>query len=113
MATTVEKSKLTVRIIEELTLNGSKRGNTVKKVISSVDEVSERIITALTTGTDLLNLGDAAGAGTFVRDNVKYIRLTNLDDTNYVRLALSTSSDPVTALHVKLEALDSFIIYNG
>lgn len=113
MATTVENSTLTVRITEQIDLNGRKLGNTNTHKIKNINEVSERVITALTSGTQLITLGAAAGAGAFIRDNVKYIRLTNLDDTNYLRLAFTTDSDPVTALHVKLTALDSFIIHNG
>jgi hypothetical protein len=110
MASTVENSTLTVRISEEVELNNKKLGSSNIHKIKNINEVSERIITSLTTGTTLLSLGAAAGAGTFVRDNVKYIRLTNLDNTNFVRLALITDG---TDVHVKLPALDSFLLYNG
>ena len=110
MASTVSNATLTVRVTEEITLNGSKKGTTSKHEISAINEVSERIVTALTTGTDLIALGAAAGAGTFIRDNVKYIRVTNLDDTNFVRLALITDG---TDAHVKLPPRDSFILSTG
>jgi len=110
MASTLANSILTVRVIEEVTLNGSKRGSTITREIGSINEVSERIITTLTTGTDLLSLGDAAGAGTYVRSSLKYLRITNLDDSNFARLALITDG---TDVHLKLPAGDSFILSTG
>ena len=110
MATTVKNGILTVRTVEEITVNGSKRGSTIKKEISPINEVAERIVTSLTTGTTLLNLGDAAGAGTVIRSDLKYLRITNLDDTNYVRLALITDG---TDVHIKLPAGESFFLSSG
>lgn len=110
MASTVENSTLTVRISEEVELNNKKMGSTHLHKIKNINEVSERIITSLTTGTTLLSLGAAAAAGTFVRDNVKYLRITNLDNANFVRLAIITDG---TDVHVKVPALDSFLLYNG
>jgi hypothetical protein len=110
MATTLSNAKLTVRVIEEITLNGTKRGSTNTREIGSINEVSERIITTLTTGTDLLSLGAAAGAGTFIRSSLKYLRITNLDDSNFVRLALITDG---TDVHVKVPAGDSFMLSSG
>ena len=72
--------------------------------------MSDRIVTSLITGTTLLSLGASAAAGTYVRDNVRYIRVTNLDDTNFVRLALINDG---TDVHLKLPALDSILLYNG
>ena len=110
MASTVDSSTLTVRISEEIELNGKKLGNSNIHKITGINETSERIITALTTGTSIVALDDAAAAGTFIRGDVKYIRITNLDDTNFVRLAIITSG---TDVHVKVPALDSFIISTG
>ena len=113
MASTVDSSTLTVRISEEIQLNGKKLGNSNIHKITGINETSERIVTAATTGTTIIGLGAAAAAGTFVRGNVKYIRITNLDDTNFVRLALITESDPQMDVHVKVPALDSFILSTG
>ena len=113
MASTVNSSTLTVRISEEVELNGKKLGNINIRKIDGINEVSERIVTALTSGTDILKLDTAAGAGTFIRDDLKYVRLTNLDNQNFVRLAIITDSDPAVHLHVKVPALDSFILSTG
>ena len=113
MASTIDNSVLLVRISEELELNGRKFGDIVTKKISGINEVSERIITAATAGTTVLSLGSSNGAGAFVRDNVKYIRITNLDNSNFVRLALITDAGGNPAAHIKLPALDSFILSSG
>ena len=110
MASTVDSSTLIVRISEEVELNGKKLGNSNIHKIDSINEVSERIVTALTTGTVILSLGVAAGAGTFIKDNIRYVRITNLDNENFARLALITDG---TDVHVKLPALDSFILSTG
>jgi len=110
MASTIDSSTLTVRISEEIELNGKKLGSSNIHKIISINEVSERIVTALTSGTVILAFDGAAAAGTFVRDNVKYVRITNLDNSNFVRLALKTDG---TDVHIKLPALDSFILSSG
>ena len=110
MASTIDSSTLTIRISEEVELNGRKSGNSNIHKITGINEISERIVTALTTGTTVIGLAAAAAAGTFVRDNIRYIRITNLDNSNFVRLAIVTSGVDV---HVKLPALDSYLLYNG
>ena len=110
MASTVDSSTLTVRISEEIQLNGKKLGNSNIHKITGINETSERIVTAATDGTTIIGLGAASAAGTFVRGNVKYVRITNLDDTNFVRLAIITDG---TDVHVKVPALDTFILSTG
>jgi len=56
MASTVDSSTLTVRISEEIELNGKKLGNSNIHKITGINETSERIITALTTGTSIVAL---------------------------------------------------------
>ena len=85
MASTISDSTLSVILTEKLTLNGRDHGSSQKITITGVNEVSKRILTCATTpGTQVYAGGAAAGLGTFVTDNVKYIRITNLDDTNFV-----------------------------
>lgn len=110
MASTIDSSTLTVRISEEIELNGKKLGNSNIHKITGINETSERILTAATDGTTVIGIGDSAAACTFVRGNLKYVRITNLDDTNFVRLAIISSG---TDVHVKVPALDSFILSTG
>ena len=93
MASTLSNATLTVTVTESLLLNGSDHGSTKKITIAGVNEVSKRILTCATTpGTQIYSGGAAAAYGTFVTANVKYIRVTNLDDTNYVVLHLEGNS---------------------
>jgi len=110
MVSTVDSSTLIVRVSEEIELNGKKLGNSNTHKIKGINEVSERIVAALTTGTTLLSLAATAAQGTFVRESVGDIRITNLDNTNYVRLALITDG---TDVHIKLPALNSFVLSRG
>ena len=110
MATTITPADLTVTINESITLNGYTRSGTNTLTIANVAEVDNRIINVGTSEVDILGFGSANGQGSFVRTDVKYIRITNLDDTNYDTLGVSkTGAD--TAFF-KLEAGKSMMFGN-
>ena len=89
MASTISNATLNVTISESLILNGVNQGSTKKVAISGINEISKRILTCATTpGTQIYSGGDAAKHGTFVTANVKYIRISNLDNSNFVVLHL-------------------------
>lgn len=92
MATTLSNAQLTVRVIEKVTLNGRELGNTNKHIISGINEVSERIFTVPTSQVTILSASSAVGAGTYLSSSIQYIRITNLDDTNFVRLSFASGS---------------------
>lgn len=92
MSSTISNASLTVTVSEKLTLNGTEHGSTKKMTISGINEVSKRIMTAPTTGVQVYAGSTAAGLGTYVTNNVKYIRITNLDDTNYIVIHLEGNS---------------------
>tara|TARA_A200000159_G_C7304221_1_gene331607 strand:+ start:981 stop:1436 length:456 start_codon:yes stop_codon:yes gene_type:complete len=98
MASTLSNSTLTVTVTESLTLNGSNHGSTKKMTIAGVNEVSKRIITTLTDGTQIYK-GHAtvASFGQFIYGNVKYIRITNLDDTNPVTIHIEDTNNTTYA----------------
>ena len=94
MATTLSNATLTVTISESLTLNGANHGSTKKIQITGVNEVSKRIMTcAVSPGTQIYRGASAAAFGTFVTANVKYLRITNLDDTYPVVLYFANGVD--------------------
>ena len=110
MATTITPADLTVTINESITLNGYTRSGTNTLTIANVAEVDNRIINVGTAEVDILGFGSANGQGSFIRTDVKYIRITNLDDTNYVTLGVSkTGAD--TAFF-KLESGKSMMFGN-
>ena len=95
MASTISNSKLTVTVTESLTLTGSNHGSSKKMTIEGVNEVSKRIITVLasTDSTQIYAGAAAASIGTFITANVKYIRITNLDDTNAVSIHIEDTNN--------------------
>jgi hypothetical protein len=110
MATTITPADLTVTINESITLNGYTRSGTNTLTIANVAEVDNRIINVGTAEVDILGFAAANAQGAFVRTDVKYLRLTNLDDTNYVTLGVSkTGAD--TAFF-KLESGKSMMFGN-
>ena len=107
MATTVTDANLRITITDKVTINGQKYGNTNTITIGAIDEVYSRVVEVPTLAfTAILKLGTTAGLGAIKAANVKYIRITNLDDTNYVNLKVFGSD----AMVIKLEAGKSFIL---
>jgi len=100
---------LTVTITEELVLNGVDRGAS-NVVTATVNEVDHRILKASTTEQTILEFDSSVAAGTFVDGTLDYLRITNLDSTNFVTLRVLGSSEEY---FVKIEAGDSFILNNS
>ena len=100
MATCNPTGSLTVIINESIELpNGNVETATNRKVIPGVCQLVRRIDTISSkwenTGVELLRFvanESSQVAGSFVRDTVKYMRFTNLDDTNYVSIYLIQTS---------------------
>ena len=108
MATTITAATLTVTITEEISLNGQDKGSTNTLTVTSVTEVSQRIVEVPTSEITILSFqATNPGAGTFDRADVRYIRLTNKDDTNHVVLVFT--DDGSTEFILKLDAGKSFI----
>ena len=92
MATTVTAATLSIFIQEEITLNGVKQGAKVQHNIPQIKQVDERVLTIPTHAVDVLILSSSAGAGTYSTNSFKYARLTNLDDTNFLRVSVLSGS---------------------
>ena len=92
MATLATAKTLTVKITEDITLNGVQQGNTTTDTVSSISQIYKRIVTVpandgdsdesddevtliMTTG----GAGSTVAAGTFVVGDMKYCRITNLN----------------------------------
>ena len=109
---------LVVTITESVTLNGAARGSSNALTVTGVDDVYHRIVTVPSGGdTTLVNFHAAVSTSDSSLDveNVKYIRVTNLDSSNPVNLSLqvdveendSAADGSATLL---LEAKKSFIM---
>ncbi len=93
MATTVTTATLSVSVAEEITLNGTTYDQTVTKSITGVGNVSKRIHTIPASTSTTLATFSATGNGVnFDVDDIKYIRVTNLDDTNVLLLTKAFSA---------------------
>ena len=108
MATTITAAELTVAVTESITLNGINHGATNTKTIASINEVSKRILTITTNEAVIATFSGAVGsAGHFNDSFVKYMRFTNLDDTNF--LTLTFTNDDNDEVAIKVDAGNSFM----
>ena len=109
---------LTVTLTEDITVNGHQYGGTKSFIISSIVDVYKRILTVpASVDTTLVSFKSTVGVADGAMDiqNVKYIRITNLDGSNAVNLSLqidtaendTAAADSATVL---LEAGKSFIL---
>lgn len=108
MATTITAGTFTSTITETVSLNNVSYNATNTLTISSATEVSQRIVEVGTTELILLAFqATNPGAGTFDEADVRYIRITNKDGTNYVQLTFRDENS--TEFAVKLDAGHTFI----
>ena len=110
---------LTVTITEAVTLNGSSRGSTNTLTVTGVDDLYHRIITCPANSETRLvdfhsSVADATVSAMDVQ-NVKYIRVTNMDSSNPLTLGLQvdvgeddTAAD--SSASILLEAGKSFMM---
>lgn len=110
MASTLGTGTLTVTLTEAITLNGYDQGSTNALEINAVENISKRIVTVSDTESTILAFAAVIGPGAFVKADVKYIRITNVDDTNHCILRFMGASTHEFA--VLLDKGQSFI-YNG
>ena len=110
MATTLSSATMTVRIVESIKLNGVEQGAVNTRAISSINEVSKRILSIPTSEVTVSSFSTAVSTGTFVEGDVRYIRITNKDDSNFVYLVFKNEYN--NEFCVKLDSGQSYI-YNG
>jgi hypothetical protein len=93
MASTLTPTTFKVRIIEEQSVKNSVIKNEIIYTVPNVTNVDRRVLTCpQTTSVDLFNInGPTPGAGTFPSSSLKYVRITNLDDTYSVAITTSGS----------------------
>ena len=109
MATTVTTTTLTVGITETITLNGTTYDKTTTQNITGIGQYTSRVyqLKASTTHT-LVEFASDPTSGKFDTEDFKYMRITNLDDTNAVNLTFAEESNVGCAF--QLDAGESFVI---
>ena len=111
MATTITPATLTVKLTETISLNGSAQGASNTVTFASIAEISKRILTITTAESTIATFSSAvASAGHYIAADVRYIRFTNLDSTNFITLTFRNQDNDEVA--IKLDAGQSFI-WNG
>ena len=103
-------ANLITTISEGVTLNGSTRGSTNTVTTTGIVDVMERIVTCVHGQVTTIATFAAApytSAGAIDVDRTKYIRVTNLSDTEVVDIAIVTTN---TNYQVVLTAGNSHIL---
>ena len=107
MTTTLTAATLTVTVTEAVSLNGYDQGSKNTLTIASINEVNKRIVTVPASEIEVVAISTANASGTFIEGDVRYMRFTNLDDTNHLTLTFKNENDDEFA--VKLDKGQSFI----
>ena len=110
MTTTLTAATLTVTVTEAVSLNGYDQGSKNTLTIASINEVNKRIVTVPASEIEVVAISTANASGTLIEGDVRYMRFTNLDDTNHLTLTFKNENDDEFA--VKLDKGQSFI-YNA
>ena len=104
---------LTTTITESVTINGAVRGSTNTVTTTGIVDTLERTITCTqsqTTTVAEFGVTPHAVGSNLDRDNVKYVRVTNLDSTNECMLGVVTGA---SNYQVRLRAGASHVLFNG
>ena len=104
---------LKVKIQEEILLDNQDYGSKRILEISSINEISKRILTITTTESTIATFSAAAAsAGHYIASDVRYIRFTNLEASggNFITLTFRNQDNDEVA--IKLDAGQSFV-WNG
>ena len=111
MATTLSAASLTVTLTESISLNGYEQGSSNAVTIASIASVFKRIVAVPTSEVTLYtNHASNVGGSTFDEDDVKYVRITNKDGTNFVDLIVANSEADEFCL--RLKAGHSFVLWD-
>lgn len=110
MASTLSTTTLTVTISEKMSSNNQPITFTNELNITNIKPFDPRVMTIPTSEVTVIAFGSAVAAGQFVAANVKYIRITNKDDTNFIRVRVTDVGGQT--FDVKVEAGKSFIMGN-
>ena len=109
MASTVTSGTLKVILTEQITVNSTDYGSRHEFSIYPISEVSKRIISTAGTGsTSIALFGSSGSAGQYYDSNVRYLRITNLDNANFATLRFT--GDASTDFAIRLDPTGSHII---
>ena len=94
MARSFSTATLTVKLQEGIILGGQDRGSMNSFSITGIKNVVKRLMTATTSEEYILTFHPSTeAAGQYIEGNVRYIRITNLDDTNHIYLTFKNEDN--------------------
>lgn len=109
MASTITAQTLTVTISEAITLNGQAINSENQLLVANINRVDKRIVSIpIAAEATIILFGALAAAGQYITASVKYVRITNKDDTNFVRIRVTKSG--AQTFDIKLDAGKTFIM---
>lgn len=88
MGTTLSTTNLTVTVSEQLVSNGQIFNYQNQLVVPNIKPFDPRVMTIPLTEVPIIDFADEVGAGTFITENMRYLRIANKDDTNWIRVRL-------------------------
>jgi len=92
-------ANFTLKIIEQLTLNGDDVGSSITQTISNINYIDNRILNVPTgSATTIFSMDSVPGAGTFVSSSFQYGRITNNSTIVPVKLIVSSSTEAMSFL---------------
>ena len=104
---------LTTTVTESLVLNGALRGSTNSLTTTGINDVFERIVTctaSVVTTVAVFDTLPSTSPGAIDVDRTKYVRVTNLEVSIDIELAVQTTTSSYT---VTVRAGGSHILYSG
>ena len=104
---------LVTTISETVTLNGSLRGSVNSVTTTGINDVFERIVTctaSVVTTVAVFDTLPSTSPGAIDVDMTKYVRVTNLETSVDIELAVMTTTSSYT---VTIRAGGSHVLYSG
>jgi hypothetical protein len=96
MATTLSAATLIVTVTEQITLNSASYNQNVVKTISGIRNYSKRVYTVAGSGINkshaIAEFVPVESGQKYSIEDLRYFRLTNLDDKNNLTISLSSAS---------------------
>jgi len=119
MATTITPSDLSLSISDSIVLNSNSYGGTSSVAIPSCTAADQRVVcvalqstTESLTWTNLFQYQTTNQQGQGIAAQFEYIRVTNLDNANYILLNIESQTTD-NSFTIQLNAGESFILQNG
>ncbi len=111
MASTIAPAGLTVTITEQITLAGTTYDQNIVKTVSGIGNYSKGIYTIQGSGVahNIAEFVPVASGNKYSTDDLRYVRVTNLDDTD--RIVVSFSA-PAASAGIECKPKSSTVLFD-